>query len=80
MKKLCCFIVLLVRAGLVVGQDTLTYDDFLEWVRSYHPVARQADVTLEMGRQELRMARGGFDPLLYGTLDEKNYNGSEYYK
>lgn len=79
MRRYCCFILLLCWTNVSQAQGVLNYDDFLDWVKSYHPVARQADVTLEMGRQELRMARGGFDPLLYGTLDEKEFRGTEYY-
>ncbi|SHN33833.1 Outer membrane protein TolC [Cyclobacterium lianum] len=61
------------------AQETLNYTDFMAWVRDYHPVARQAELNLELGRQEIRMARGGFDPKLYGNLDEKQYQGTEYY-
>lgn len=61
------------------AQGILLYEEFMEWVRSYHPLAQQADLNLEMGKQELRMARGGFDPYIFGTLDEKNYRETEYY-
>ncbi|MBD3627207.1 TolC family protein [Cyclobacterium sp.] len=61
------------------AQETLNYTDFLVWVLDYHPVARQADLNLELGRQEIRMARGGFDPKLYGNIDEKQYQGTAYY-
>jgi len=53
--------------------------EFLDWVRSYHPVARQADITLEMGAMEVRTARGAFDPLLFGNLDQKTFKDTEYY-
>ncbi len=61
------------------GQEVLEYEQYLDWVRLNHPVAKQGDLNLELGRQELRMARGGFDPILYGTHDEKNFNETEYY-
>ncbi|WP_297337427.1 TolC family protein [Algoriphagus sp.] len=59
--------------------DTLTVDTFLEWLQRNHPVASQADITLEMGAMELRTARGAFDPLLFGTLDNKEFKESTYY-
>jgi len=59
--------------------DTLRLESFLDWVRSYHPVARQADITLEMGAMEVRTARGAFDPLLFGNLDQKTFKDTEYY-
>ncbi|WP_143960573.1 TolC family protein [Litoribacter populi] len=63
----------------VSAQDTLSYNQFIKWVSFYHPVVNQAVITTEMGRQELRMARGGFDPFLFGNLDEKEYNNVGYY-
>jgi len=65
--------------GPLQAQETLNYTDFMAWVLDYHPVARQADLNLELGRQEIRMARGGFDPKLYGSMDEKQYQDTEYY-
>lgn len=61
------------------GQDILTYGKFIQWVQNYHPVAVQSDISLEFGRQEMRIARGGFDPLLYGDYDHKRYNDTHYY-
>ncbi len=61
------------------GQEILSHDQFMEWVRNYHPVARQADITLRFGQQEMRIARGGFDPLLYGDYDQKQFNNTRYY-
>ncbi len=61
------------------SQEILSYEQYLEWVRTYHPVAKQADINLRFGDQELRMARGGFDPLLYGNYDNKQFNSTEYF-
>lgn len=65
--------------GFSQEQDTLNYDSFLEWVIEYHPIATQAEINLIMGDMEVRSARGGFDPLLYGNLDKKSYNETLYY-
>lgn len=59
--------------------DSLDFKSFLNWVGSYHPVAAQAEITLRMGQMELRQARGAFDPLLFGTLDKKDYQNKTYY-
>ncbi len=69
----------LVYGNMLLAQEVLHFDEFLDWVRMNHPVAKQGDLNLELGRQELRMARGGFDPILYGTQNEKNFNETEYY-
>ncbi|GAB4417219.1 MAG: TolC family protein [Bacteroidia bacterium] len=67
----------------VSAQDSLrvlTPETFLEWVGSYHPVAQQAALRTEQAAATLRRARGGFDPKLYGELDQKLFKGSEYYR
>jgi outer membrane protein TolC len=61
------------------GTDTLAFETYLEWVKSYHPLSAQADIMLTMGDMEVRTARGGFDPLLYGNLDKKSYDEKTYY-
>ncbi|MBN3582098.1 TolC family protein [Algoriphagus aestuarii] len=59
--------------------DTLNYDSFMQWVMDYHPISTQAELNLVMGQMEVRTARGGFDPLIYGNLDKKSYSETLYY-
>lgn len=61
------------------GQQTLTYSEYMEWVRDFHPVAKQAEVTLRFGEQELRASRGGFDPLVYADYDRKRFKSTNYF-
>ncbi len=73
---------LLVSLCLAVrAQDStrLSFEEYMEWVRLYHPISAQADLNLRMGQMEVRQARGGFDPLLYGNLDKKDYKETTYY-
>lgn len=81
MRKLGSLLLVLSLSFASHGQtlDTLDYNSFLEWVRLYHPVAAQAEINLRMGDMEVRQARGGFDPLLYGNLDNKEFKETEYY-
>jgi outer membrane protein TolC len=65
--------------GYSQSLDTLKYESFLEWVVDYHPLATQAEINLIMGEMEVRTARGGFDPLIYGNLDKKSYDETIYY-
>ncbi|MFN3759188.1 MAG: TolC family protein [Algoriphagus aquaeductus] len=57
----------------------LDFEQYMEWVRLYHPISIQAEINLRMGQMEVRQARGGFDPLVYGNLDKKEYKESLYY-
>lgn len=61
------------------AQDLLTYEEYMLWVREYHPVAKQADVTLRFGDQELLAARGGFDPVAFMDINAKRYSDTDYY-
>lgn len=81
MKKI--LITFLLIAGSInlhaQGTDTLSFDRYIEWVKAYHPLSAQADILLTMGDMEVRKARGGFDPLVYGNLDKKSYDEKTYY-
>jgi outer membrane protein TolC len=64
---------------LAQGSDTLDFKSFMSWVRIDHPLAAQAEINLRMGQMEVRQARGGFDPMIFGNLDKKNFKESTYY-
>ncbi|WP_187262573.1 TolC family protein [Pontibacter beigongshangensis] len=59
--------------------QVLTLQDFHRLVLQYHPVASQAALLTEQARQELRMARGAFDPVVSSKLYKKEFAGKEYY-
>lgn len=56
-----------------------TIENFYTLILQNHPVARQAELLSEIARQEIRMARGNFDPKLEAEFLTKNYNEQEYY-
>ena len=51
----------------------------LTGVGAFHPVAKQADITVEFGELELRASRGGFDPRLYGDYEAKRFKNTNYF-
>ena len=60
-------------------QQVFTLEQFLRQVAQHHPVARQAALLPEQARQELRMAKGFFDPAISSKLSRKEFKGTEYY-
>jgi outer membrane protein TolC len=58
----------------------LTLDDIYKMVIAYHPVVKQANLLSEVARQEIRLARGGFDPKLTSSFSLKHFNNTEYYR
>jgi len=59
--------------------SVLSFSDYMRWVEAYHPVSVQADLQIDMADRKMQMARGGFDPLLYGNYRLKEYEQTEYY-
>jgi len=60
-------------------QHTLSREEYLSIVRSYHPIARQASLFVERSRAAVQEARGAFDPVLEAGLDRKTFDGKLYY-
>jgi len=67
---------------LMKGQqpDTLRLGEFFELLRAGHPIARQADLLPREARAQIRMARGAFDPKLFGDVNQKVFKGDNYYR
>ncbi len=61
------------------SSSVLKFDDFYALVLSYHPVVQQANLLTDQAMQEVRLARGSFDPKLQGSWNRKMFNDSEYY-
>jgi outer membrane protein TolC len=45
----------------------------------YHPIVKQTRLLSEMAKQEVRLARGAFDPKLETRLNLKEFDNKEYY-
>ena len=56
-----------------------TLNNFYELIVKNHPSARQASLLSEVARQEIRLARGNFDPKLEAQMLKKRLNETEYY-
>lgn len=64
------------------AQDTvriLKEEEFLNIVRSNHPVAKQGGLLVDMARAELQTIRGSFDPVLYYSNEQKTFDGKNYF-
>lgn len=57
----------------------LGFDEFLGYVKKYHPIAKQAELNIDIGQANLMGARGGFDPKIEVDYDRKEFKGTEYY-
>ncbi len=90
----CILPILLLKFSVASGQyqtslDTLfiltdstrpfTIGNFYDLILQYHPVAKQAHLLSDVAAQEIRLARGNFDPKLEASFLAKHYNDKEYY-
>ncbi len=56
-----------------------TAADFYDVVAQHHPLVRQAALLSSGAQEEIRQARGAFDPKLFSTYDRKEFSQSLYY-
>ena len=59
--------------------ETLSFEDYLSIVKTYHPVVQQGQLLIETGENIVLGAKGGFDPKIQGGLNEKQFKRDPYY-
>ncbi|RKS00691.1 TolC family protein [Flavobacterium sp. 102] len=57
----------------------LTYNEYLGFVKKYHPLVKSANLELNQAQANLMMARGGFDPKIEVDFEQKKFKDNEYY-
>ncbi len=65
---------------VAVGQNkTLSLDETLNIIKKFHPVARQASLSVSLAEASLLSNRGAFDPAVYVRNERKTFDGKNYY-
>ncbi len=59
--------------------QTLSSKDFIQLVRTYHPVMKQATITVKKAEAAILAIQGQFDPKLEFNLADKTLENSNYY-
>lgn len=59
---------------------TLFAASYINMVKTYHPVLKQAAIGVQQADAYLLAARGGFDPLLYLNSEQKTFDGKNYFQ
>jgi len=76
-------IALLLLPMLQYGQTqdsiVLNFEEYLQMVKTFHPVVRQARLKADLGDAELLKARGGFDPKIEANYDRKDFKDTRYF-
>lgn len=71
-------LLLLVWTGFSQSKE-LTYNEFLGYVKKFHPLVKQANLNISEAQAQLMQARGAFDPKLEIDFDKKNFKDKNYY-
>ena len=79
MSKIVLFLILFFPFVEALGQVTFSDQRFYELVINNHPLAKQANLKPSYGKYTVLKAKGGFDPKLENQLNQKYYDGSNYY-
>ncbi len=59
--------------------SVLTLEEYIGFVKKFHPVVKQARLVSSEGESKLLKARGAFDPKIAGDYSRKNFKNKEYY-
>ena len=81
-SKLFYIFIFICSSMSLFGQNNpteFTYNEFLGYVKKYHPLVKQADLKLNETQANLMQARGAFDPKIEVDFSEKQFKDSEYY-
>jgi outer membrane protein TolC len=81
MKKIFYILLCFAPLHVLFAQDTLVlrFNEYLGYVKKFHPTAKQAELTLGMGQANLMKARGAFDPKIEVDYGRKEFKGTDYY-
>lgn len=66
-------------SGFTQVEEVLTYEEYLGYVKKYHPLVKQANLKINEGQARLMQARGAFDPKLEAEFDRKKFKSTTYY-
>lgn len=61
------------------ADSRLSLDDFLGYVKQFHPLVKQANLEVSQAQSGIIAARGGFDPKIEVDYEKKQFKSTEYY-
>lgn len=69
-------------SGVTSAQDStsvISLAEYLGYVKSFHPIVKQANLVINESEAKLMKARGAFDPKLEVDYDRKKFKNTEYF-
>lgn len=59
--------------------NVLRFDEYLGFVKQFHPIVKQAELVLDESQAKLLKSRGAFDPKFEVDYNRKKFKNLEYY-
>ncbi|WP_412561537.1 TolC family protein [Winogradskyella sp. MIT101101] len=59
--------------------NVLRFDEYLGYVKKFHPIVKQAELVIDESQAKLMKSRGAFDPRLEVDYDRKKFKNTEYF-
>lgn len=59
--------------------NVLRFDEYLGFVKKFHPIVKQAELVIDESQAKLMKSRGAFDPKLEIDYDRKKFKNTEYF-
>lgn len=82
MKQFSSLILLLATLNSFAQKSNntvLTYKEFIYNIINEHPLAKSANLKEKTAKAQLLSAKGGFDPSLVSSIDQKQFKDKEYF-
>lgn len=87
-SKLLYYLIVALMTGVMAfplrAQDTpeqiMTLNEYLGYVKQYHPLVKQAQLELNQAQAGVMAARGGFDPKIEVDYVNKRFNSIDYFE
>lgn len=61
------------------NNEVITLEEFLGYVKLYHPIVKQAQLITSKSEAKLLKSRGAFDPKLEVDYEQKRFKGIDYF-
>ena len=80
-KSLICFFLLInfAFAQTISPTQVLTLDEYLGFIKEFHPLVKQANLVVSEAQAGILAARGGFDPKIEVDYQKKVFKSTDYY-
>lgn len=83
MRPICLSLFIILWQTTVLAQNTLfrfSEKECIQLVKTFHPIAKQANLDVSIQAAEQRKARAAFDPVFDASMGQKILSSSNYYE